>query len=139
MNVNFFLKKPRGVARSEAEAKRFAEEDAIATKAREARIAALAATAAMRNDITNGTTPEFHKHRSDSPVSCAPTLPESAIMTPSARGPRQEGQRNLQDSTFSISGQFSKLFIDLFVIIQIIRIYLLRKIKNICKIFLQLK
>lgn len=32
-----------------------------------------------------------------------PTLPESAVSTPSVRGPRPEGQRNIQDSTFSIS------------------------------------
>lgn len=32
-----------------------------------------------------------------------PTLPESEVCTPSCRGPRAEGQRNLQDSTFSIS------------------------------------
>ncbi|XP_017785499.1 PREDICTED: dihydropyrimidinase isoform X2 [Nicrophorus vespilloides] len=32
-----------------------------------------------------------------------PTLPDSAISTPSCRGPRPEGQRNIQDSTFSIS------------------------------------
>lgn len=32
-----------------------------------------------------------------------PTFSDSAISTPS-RGPRPEGQRNLQDSTFSISG-----------------------------------
>lgn len=31
------------------------------------------------------------------------TLPESEVSTPSCRGPRAEGQRNLQDSTFSIS------------------------------------
>lgn len=32
-----------------------------------------------------------------------PTLPDSAVTTPSCKGPRMEGQRNLQDSTFSIS------------------------------------
>ncbi|KAK9890255.1 hypothetical protein WA026_010365 [Henosepilachna vigintioctopunctata] len=32
-----------------------------------------------------------------------PTLPESAVSTPSCKGPRPEGQRNIQDSTFSIS------------------------------------
>ncbi|KAL3290214.1 hypothetical protein HHI36_023573 [Cryptolaemus montrouzieri] len=32
-----------------------------------------------------------------------PTLPESAVSTPSCRGARPEGQRNIQDSTFSIS------------------------------------
>lgn len=40
------------------------------------------------------------------PKVCAtPTLPESAVGTPSCRGPRPEGQRNIQDSTFSISGK----------------------------------
>lgn len=34
-----------------------------------------------------------------------PTLPESAVTTPSCRGARPEGQRNIQDSTFSISGE----------------------------------
>lgn len=33
-----------------------------------------------------------------------PTLPDSVVSTPSCRGPRPEGQRNIQDSTFSISG-----------------------------------
>lgn len=33
-----------------------------------------------------------------------PTLPDSEVSTPSCKGPRMEGQRNLQDSTFSISG-----------------------------------
>ncbi|XP_068916730.1 dihydropyrimidinase isoform X2 [Tenebrio molitor] len=32
-----------------------------------------------------------------------PTLPDSAVSTPSCRGARPEGQRNIQDSTFSIS------------------------------------
>jgi len=36
-------------------------------------------------------------------TSVTPTLPESAVSTPSGKGPRPEGQRNLQDSTFSIS------------------------------------
>lgn len=35
---------------------------------------------------------------------CTPTLPNSAVSSPSCRGPRPEGQRNIQDSTFSISG-----------------------------------
>ncbi|KAJ8929637.1 hypothetical protein NQ314_017654 [Rhamnusium bicolor] len=33
-----------------------------------------------------------------------PTLPESAVSTPSCRGARPEGQRNIQQSTFSVSG-----------------------------------
>lgn len=38
-----------------------------------------------------------------------PTLPDSAVTTPSCKGPRMEGQRNLQDSTFSISGKQSSV------------------------------
>lgn len=36
-------------------------------------------------------------------LSFTPTMPDSAIGTPSCRGARPEGQRNIQDSTFSIS------------------------------------
>lgn len=36
----------------------------------------------------------------------APTLPDSEVSSPSCKGPRLEGQRNLQDSTFSISGMY---------------------------------
>jgi len=40
------------------------------------------------------------------PKSCVtPTLKDSAISTPSCRGARPDGQRNIQDSTFSISGK----------------------------------
>lgn len=39
-----------------------------------------------------------------------PTLPESAVSTPSCKGHRLEGQRNLQDSTFSISGEFHFIY-----------------------------
>ncbi|XP_031335428.1 dihydropyrimidinase isoform X2 [Photinus pyralis] len=39
----------------------------------------------------------------DRKVCPTPTLPESSVSTPSCKGPRPEGQRNLQDSTFSIS------------------------------------
>lgn len=94
------FQRPRGVPRTEAEAKKYAEEDAAIAKAREA--AKAAAAAALHNNQTNGT------HESPkpklAPVDCIPTLPDSAIMTPSSKGPRLEGQRNLQDSTFSISG-----------------------------------
>lgn len=38
-------------------------------------------------------------------ICVTPTLPDSAVSTPSCRGPRPEGQRNIQDSTFSISGK----------------------------------
>ncbi|CAD6244139.1 GSCOCG00013265001-RA-CDS [Cotesia congregata] len=75
---------PRGIARSAAESKKHADEDLARAKAREA-------AKAMRNK------PKLRE------ISCTPTLPESAVVTPSAKGPRLEGQRNLQDSTFSIS------------------------------------
>ncbi|XP_014478567.1 PREDICTED: dihydropyrimidinase isoform X3 [Dinoponera quadriceps] len=95
--INEKEKRPRGVARTEAEAKRHAEEDAAIAKAKEA-----ARAAAARANQTNGT------HESPKPklqpISCMPTLPDSAVVTPSTKGPRMEGQRNLQDSTFSISG-----------------------------------
>lgn len=95
------LKKPRGVARTEAEAKRYAEEDAAIAKAKEqaraAAATAAAAAAGARGDHTNGSL--------DAPVYLC-TLPSSAIMTPSTKGPRHEGQKNMQDSTFSISGEF---------------------------------
>ncbi|KAK2585212.1 hypothetical protein KPH14_009917 [Odynerus spinipes] len=94
-------KRPRGVPRSEAEAKKYADEDAAMAKAREAAKAAAAATAAALRNQTNGIH-ECPKPKLK-PVDCVPTLPESAVMTPSSKGPRMEGQRNLQDSTFSIS------------------------------------
>lgn len=43
------------------------------------------------------------------PYTCTPTLPESVVSTPSGRGPRPEGQRNIQDTTFSISGRYKLL------------------------------
>ncbi|XP_015108387.1 dihydropyrimidinase isoform X2 [Diachasma alloeum] len=95
-------KRPRGVARSAADAKKYADEDAVIAKAREA--AKTAAAARIQTNQTNGTHEvRPTKPKSISEISCAPTLPESAVVTPSAKGPRQEGQRNLQDSTFSIS------------------------------------
>ncbi|XP_076375998.1 collapsin Response Mediator Protein isoform X1 [Megalopta genalis] len=90
-------KRPRGVARSEAEAKKYAEEDAAIAKAREEARAAALANARQ----TNGTY-ESPKPKVTIP-DCVPTLPDSAVVTPSSKGPRMEGQRNLQDSTFSIS------------------------------------
>ncbi|XP_012221473.1 dihydropyrimidinase isoform X1 [Linepithema humile] len=96
--INEKEKIPRGVARTEAEAKRFAEEDAAIARAREASRAA-AAAAAARNQ--NGS---IHSPKIKLPAtSFLPTLPDSAVVTPSTRGPRLEGQRNLQDTTFSIS------------------------------------
>ncbi|KAL6437492.1 hypothetical protein ACFW04_005151 [Cataglyphis niger] len=94
--INDKEKKPRGVARTEAEVKRYAEEDAAIAKAKEqARAAAATAAAAgAQADHTNGSL--------DAPVYLC-TLPSSAVMTPSTKGPRHEGQRNMQDSTFSIS------------------------------------
>ncbi|XP_011298465.1 dihydropyrimidinase isoform X2 [Fopius arisanus] len=95
-------KRPRGVARSAADLKKYADEDAAIVKAREA--AKAAAAARVQANQTNGTHElRPNKPKSISNISCAPTLPESAVVTPSAKGPRQEGQRNLQDSTFSIS------------------------------------
>lgn len=114
----FSSQKPRGIARSDAEAKKFAEEDLIAAKAREARIAAIAAAAAAGYDGTNGNGELYRPKSRESVVSCAPTLPESAIVTPSVRGPRLDGQRNLQDSTFSISGKHF-LLITPFLAIQL--------------------
>lgn len=87
------------MARNGAQAKRYADEDAAIAKVREAARAA----AAARVTQTNGTHEIQHKPKLPQ-VSCVPTLPESAVVTPSAKGPRLEGQRNLQDSTFSISG-----------------------------------
>lgn len=102
-------KRPRGVARSEVEAKKYAEEDAAIAKAKEeARAAAAAAAAALvKSHQTNGT----YESPKPKPVSvdCVPTLPDSAVMTPSSKGPRLEGQRNLQDSTFSISEEVEEV------------------------------
>ncbi|KAL6265231.1 hypothetical protein P5V15_002013 [Pogonomyrmex californicus] len=98
--INDKEKKPRGVARTEAEAKRFAEEDAAIAKAKEEARAAAAAAAARANQ--NGSIHDSPKIKLQF-ATCVPTLPESAVVTPSMKGPRLEGQRNLQDSTFSIS------------------------------------
>ncbi|XP_011052955.1 PREDICTED: dihydropyrimidinase isoform X2 [Acromyrmex echinatior] len=95
--INDKEKKPRGVARTEAEAKRHAEEDAAIAKAKEQ---AAAAAAARVNQ--NGSIHDSPKIKLQAAI-CVPTLPESAVVTPSTKGPRLEGQRNLQDSTFSIS------------------------------------
>lgn len=104
-------KQPRGIARSEAEARKFAEEDAAFARAREAAKAARAAmemAIALENSVhQNGNhhlDPIMSRPNSISGT-CTPTLPNSAIATPSVKGPRLEGQRNLQDSTFSISGK----------------------------------
>ncbi|XP_071641912.1 dihydropyrimidinase isoform X1 [Temnothorax longispinosus] len=96
--INDKEKRPRGVARTEAEAKRHAEEDAAIAKAKEEARAAAAAAAARANQ--NGSIHDSPKIKLR-PNTC--TLPESAVVTPSTKGPRLEGQRNLQDSTFSIS------------------------------------
>lgn len=42
-------------------------------------------------------------HLEDRELCPTPTLPESAVSTPSGRGARPEGQRNIQESTFSVS------------------------------------
>ncbi|XP_070511948.1 dihydropyrimidinase isoform X2 [Cardiocondyla obscurior] len=99
--INDKEKTPRGVARTDADAKRHAEEDAALAKAREAARAAAAAAAAARAN-QNGSILDSPKIKLQGPT-CIPTLPESAVVTPSTKGPRLEGQRNLQDSTFSIS------------------------------------
>jgi len=92
--------RPRGVARTEAEAKRHAEEDAAIAKAKEE---AKATAAARANQ--NGLIHDSPKIKLQSINTCLPTLPDSAVVTPSTKGPRLEGQRNLQDTTFSISGE----------------------------------
>ncbi|XP_018375235.1 PREDICTED: dihydropyrimidinase isoform X2 [Trachymyrmex cornetzi] len=97
--INDKEKKPRGVARTEAEAKRYAEEDAAIAKAKEQAKAAAAAAARVNQ---NGSIHDSPKIKLQTAI-CVPTLPESAVVTPSTKGPRLEGQRNLQDSTFSIS------------------------------------
>ncbi|XP_051154972.1 dihydropyrimidinase isoform X2 [Leptopilina boulardi] len=99
--VNDREKRLRGIARSEADEKRYAEEDTAIQKAKETARAAAAAANAAKMNHTNG---NHDSPRSKlSTISCTPTLPESAVITPSAKGPRMEGQRNLQDTTFSIS------------------------------------
>ncbi|XP_044008997.1 dihydropyrimidinase isoform X3 [Aphidius gifuensis] len=94
-------KRPRGVARTLEDEKRYADEDLAIAKAREAAKLAASAARVLQINQTNGNH-HIQKPRL-SQVSCTPTLPESAVVTPSAKGPRLEGQRNLQDSTFSIS------------------------------------
>lgn len=64
-------------------------------------MAAAAAAAARANQNGSIHSPKIKLQS----VTCIPTLPESAVVTPSTKGPRMEGQRNLQDSTFSISGE----------------------------------
>ncbi|CAG9760432.1 unnamed protein product [Ceutorhynchus assimilis] len=46
---------------------------------------------------------EIEKLHLEEKTCLTPTLPESTASTPSGRGARPEGQRNIQDSTFSIS------------------------------------
>ncbi|EFA11336.2 Dihydropyrimidinase-like Protein [Tribolium castaneum] len=58
--------------------------------------------------VRNGThddnlSEHVHKVTIEDKACPTPTLPDSAVSTPSVRGPRPEGQRNIQDSTFSIS------------------------------------
>ncbi|XP_044257019.1 dihydropyrimidinase isoform X3 [Tribolium madens] len=58
--------------------------------------------------VRNGTHDDYlpeqvHKITIEDKACPTPTLPDSAVSTPSVRGPRPEGQRNIQDSTFSIS------------------------------------
>lgn len=93
-----FVQRPRGVARTEAEAKKYAEEDAALVKAREEARAVAFAKTRQTNGIYESPKPKV------TIPDCVPTLPDSAVVTPSSKGPRLEGQRNLQDTTFSISG-----------------------------------
>lgn len=73
------------------------------------RAAAISDEALLDNNVERvgegSGTPATAAHHSDdeSGTPAAPTLPDSEVCTPSCRGPRTEGQRNLQDSTFSIS------------------------------------
>lgn len=97
------IQRPRGIARTEAEVKRYAEEDAAIARAKEEAKAKAAARANQNGSI--------HSPKVKLQPTCVPTLPESAVVTPSTKGPRLEGQRNLQDSTFSISGEYSNRFI----------------------------
>lgn len=46
---------------------------------------------------------ELEKIQLEEKACPTPTLPNSAVSTPTGRGARPEGQRNIQDSTFSIS------------------------------------
>ncbi|XP_033210521.1 dihydropyrimidinase isoform X2 [Belonocnema kinseyi] len=103
--VNDKEKRLRGVPRNEADVGKYADEDAAILRAKEAaRAAAAAAIAnASRMNHTNGNGNHDSPRSKVSSISCTPTLPESAVFTPSGKGPRLEGQRNLQDSTFSIS------------------------------------
>ncbi|XP_066589603.1 dihydropyrimidinase isoform X1 [Prorops nasuta] len=96
--INEREKPLRGVARTEAESRKHAEQDAQIAKAKEA--AAEAAARAQANH-TYEKEPKLRLRTFD----CIPTLPESAVVAASAKGPRLEGQRNLQDSTFSISAE----------------------------------
>ncbi|KAJ8679154.1 hypothetical protein QAD02_014941 [Eretmocerus hayati] len=106
-------KRPQGVPRSEADARRYAEEETAFAKAREqaralkAEAAAKIAATAVVN-AANGLHPSNgHNGTPTRPTNiggtCTPTLPNSMVATPSVKGPRLEGQRNLQDTTFSIS------------------------------------
>lgn len=97
----------RGKARSEAEAKKRAEEDMVYSKARDAARAKLVLmTQNNFNDHqTNGNHEPLQPASNMTPRAGFCTLPNSAVSTPSVKGPRMEGQRNLQDTTFSISGK----------------------------------
>ncbi|XP_050313240.1 dihydropyrimidinase isoform X1 [Anthonomus grandis grandis] len=46
---------------------------------------------------------ELEKIQLEEKTCLTPTLPESTVSSPGGKGPRPEGQRNIQDSTFSIS------------------------------------
>ena len=56
------------------------------------------------NGVANDVSLSHHTPKDEDRKVCpTPTLPDSSVATPSCRGQRPDGQRNLQDSTFSIS------------------------------------
>lgn len=40
-------------------------------------------------------------------ICASPTIPDGTVSTPGGKGARPEGQQNMQDSTFSISGNIT--------------------------------
>ncbi|XP_074028561.1 collapsin Response Mediator Protein isoform X2 [Leptinotarsa decemlineata] len=57
-----------------------------------------------KNGFVEAEYPQLSKLKIQDEYVCpSPTLPESAVSTPSCRGSRPEGQRNIQESTFSVS------------------------------------
>lgn len=114
-------KSRRRTVQSQTVTQQYIEQEAALERAREAlREASIqAATQFQSSNYTNGTH-QSHGEPKTANISCTPTFPGSAINTPIMKGPRLEGQRNLQDSTFSISGEsiqsFHYMFISFFYI-----------------------